>query len=246
MLKLIRMEMKKQKLAWFYRGAVIATILCAGFMLLIAYTEGGGDPAFGSVADIAYTERGGGPAFASFADALSIAGLLCRAVFIVFASVLLSRFIIEEYKNKTISLLFTYPVERKKLIMAKMLLALALTFGAMLISTLIICISILALNSHFQFIPGKPEAGVLLHTGIQLLIQTLSAACLSLIPLFFGMRKKSVPTTIVSSIIIVVLVSNNTQGLSLSTNITIPLILGVIGLLIAYLSFRNVDKTDVA
>ncbi|MGV2644578.1 ABC transporter permease subunit, partial [Clostridium perfringens] len=75
-----------------------------------------------------------------------MAGLLCRAVFIVFASVLLSRFIIEEYKNKTISLLFTYPVERKKLIMAKMLLALALTFGAMLISTLITCISILALN----------------------------------------------------------------------------------------------------
>ncbi|MDR0269905.1 ABC transporter permease [Paenibacillus sp.] len=245
MLKLIRMEMKKQKLAWFYRGAVIATILCAGFMFLIAYTEGGGDPAFGSFAD-AYTERGGGPAFEGFADALSIAGLLCRAVFIVFASVLLSRFIIEEYKNKTISLLFTYPIERKNLIMAKMLLVLALTLGAMLISTFITCTSILVLNSYFPFIPGKLEAGVLLHTGIQLLIQTLSAACLSLIPLYFGMRKKSVPTTIVSSIIIVGLVSSNNQGYSLSNNITVPLILGIIGLLIAYLSFRNVDKTDVA
>lgn len=56
MLKLIRMEMKKQKLAWFFRGAVIATILCAGFIFLIAYTEGSRDPAFGSFADIAYTE----------------------------------------------------------------------------------------------------------------------------------------------------------------------------------------------
>ncbi|MGV2788549.1 ABC transporter permease, partial [Clostridium perfringens] len=58
MLKLIRMEMKKQKLAWFFRGAVIATILCAGFMFLIAYPEGSRDPAFGSFADIAYTEGG--------------------------------------------------------------------------------------------------------------------------------------------------------------------------------------------
>ncbi|GIO31902.1 MULTISPECIES: ABC transporter permease [Paenibacillus] len=228
MLRLIRLEMKKQKLAWFYRGAVIATILMAGFIFLIVFTEGKGDPAFGS-----------------FADALSTVGLLCRAVFIVFASVLLSKLIIEEYRNKTISILFTYPVERKKLIMAKMLLVLALTFGAMLISTFIICTSFLALNSHFQFVSGKPEAGVLLHTGIQLLIQTLSAAGLSLIPLFFGMRKKSVPTTIVSSILIGGLISSNNQGFSLGANITVPLILGVIGILVAYLSFRNVDKNDI-
>ena len=68
---------------------------------------------------------------------------------------------------------------------------------------------------------------------------------MSLIPLFFGMRKYSVPATIISSILIVVLVCSNYNGLSLNDIIVIPISLACIGLFIAYLSIRNIEKVDV-
>lgn len=228
MLKLIQLEIKKQKLGWYVRGAIIAIIIISFFMWLMPYAEEEGEISF-----------------ASYAEALSIAGLLVRAVFTVFASVLISRFIIDEYKNKTVSVMFTYPVERKKLIMAKMLLILSVTLVTMIIGTLVVVLAFLAINSNFHFLPGKPDGSVLLHTGIQLFIQTLSAAGISLIPLYFGMRKKSVPSTIVSSVIITTLLGSTSPGFSLSSNVTIPLIFGVVGVAIAYLSFRNIDKTDI-
>lgn len=228
MLKLIQLEIKKQKLGWYVRGAVIAIIIVSFFMWLMPYAEDEGKIAF-----------------ASYAEALSMAGLIVRAVFTVFASVLLSRFIIDEYRNKTVSVMFTYPVERKKLIMAKLLLILSLTFITMFVGTFVVVLAFLAINSNFHFLPGKPDGSVLLHTGIQLFIQTLSSAGISLIPLYFGMRKKSVSATIVSSVIIIVLLSANSPGYSLSSNVIIPLIFGVIGFAIAYLSLRNIDKTDI-
>ncbi|MFZ0447568.1 MAG: hypothetical protein WAM95_23600 [Bacillus sp. (in: firmicutes)] len=68
---------------------------------------------------------------------------------------------------------------------------------------------------------------------------------MSLIPLFFGMRKRSVPTTIISSIFIVVLVCSNSNGLSLNDIIAITLSLASIGLFIAYPAIQNIEKMDV-
>ncbi|MWV44459.1 ABC transporter permease subunit [Paenibacillus sp. HJL G12] len=228
MLKLMQLEIKKHKLGWYARGAAIAVVIISFFMWLMPYTED-------------YGEAG----FNDYVEALSAAGLIVRAVFIVFASVLISRFIIDEYKNKTVSVMFTYPVQRKKLIIAKMLLILSLTFVTMIISTFIVILVFLVVNSQFHFIEGKPDGALFLHTGIQLFIQTLCATGVSLIPIYFGMRKKSVASTIVSSVFIMLLLSGNAQGFSLSSNVAIPLILGAIGFVIAYLSFRNIDKTDM-
>ena len=48
--------------------------------------------------------------------------MLVRAMLIVWEAVLISVFIVEEYRNKTINLLFTYPVQRGKLIAVKIIL----------------------------------------------------------------------------------------------------------------------------
>ncbi|MNR47136.1 hypothetical protein D3C85_1661970 [compost metagenome] len=73
----------------------------------------------------------------------------------------------------------------------------------------------------------------------------VSAAGISLIPLFFGMRRHSVPFTIVSAVLIVSLLSSNNNGFALSNVIAIPIALCFIGILIAYMTIRNVDTKDV-
>ena len=44
--------------------------------------------------------------------------------------------------------------------------------------------------------------------GIKLVPLAIATAGMSLIPLYFGMRKRSVPTTIVSSLIVVAIAMN--------------------------------------
>ena len=69
---------------------------------------------------------------------------------------------------------------------------------------------------------------------------------MSLLPLVIGLRRKSVSATIVSSIFIVMIVASNNFGVSLSSIVAIPLSLAAIGVLGTYLSFRNIDRADVA
>ena len=61
-------------------------------------------------------------------DTLTLATMLVRAMLIVWEAVLISAFIVEEYRSKTINLLFTYPVQRGKLIAVKIILICGIMF----------------------------------------------------------------------------------------------------------------------
>lgn len=52
-------------------------------------------------------------AMADAGSTLLLLGTFVRSVFIVFAGVLIAKLIIGEYKNRTITVMFTYPVSRK-------------------------------------------------------------------------------------------------------------------------------------
>ncbi|MEC1468217.1 ABC transporter permease [Bacillus haynesii] len=108
MLNLINLEFKKTKLGWYYKGAVIANLCILGMLCLIGADEKSLPQAKMSMADAEST--------------LQLIGIFVRSVFIVFAGVLIAKLIIGEYKNRTITVMFTYPVSRKKLIAAKLLL----------------------------------------------------------------------------------------------------------------------------
>lgn len=82
------------------------------------------------------------------------------------------------------------------------------------------------------------------------IISAFMISGISLIPLFFGMRKKSTPTTITSAVIIGLLISGNygpgNGQVSMFDFIAIPIVLCLLGIFISYLSFRKIDKIDVA
>ncbi len=82
------------------------------------------------------------------------------------------------------------------------------------------------------------------------IISAFMISGISLIPLFFGMRKKSTPTTITSAVIIGMLISGNVGAgngqVSMFDFIAIPIVLCLLGIFISYLSYRKIDKVDVA
>ncbi|MED0589271.1 ABC transporter permease [Bacillus subtilis] len=225
-MNLIRIELRKMKIGWYVRGAIIANLIIMGFLWLITEKADGGD------------------SLQSMEEAFLIIGAFVRAVFIIFGAVLITKLVISEYKNKTILVMFTYPISRKKLLTVKLMIAGGLTFITILLSNILIAAVFFGLNSIYHFIPGELTSEIISQQAVKMAVFTFGAAGTSLVPIFFGMRKHSVPATIISSVVIVTLTSQTSPGFSISSVVYIPLFLAALGIIFSCMAIRNVDKQD--
>ncbi|MDT9723591.1 ABC transporter permease [Xylanibacillus composti] len=163
----------------------------------------------------------------------------------IYASAMLSRLVVDEYRNRTIAVLFMYPINRKKLLLSKLLIVCGLTFMFIIVSTVLVSAGFHFVNERGVLAPGPLTADIIAKQSLQLVVNAVSSAGLALIPLLFGFRKKSVPTTIISSILIVTLLYAGNNGESLGTIIAIPIALGLIGVSISYMPIRRVEHDDL-
>ncbi|MBA4538140.1 ABC transporter permease [Bacillus aquiflavi] len=237
MLKLIKLELKKAKLGWYVKGAITANLFIIFLVCSIGFLEE-------LKGNLPIPE--GNFTILNYDEAFIIIGALVRATFIIFAAVLISKLVIEEYRNKTISILFTYPISRKKLIGTKMLIVGLLTFMTIVISHLVVLGSFIWLNSYFRFIPEIVSENTFIEQLLSIIIFAFACAGTSLVTLYFGMRNYSVSATITSSIIVVALISSHNPAFSVASIVYVPLSLSVIGFMIVYRTIKNIEKADIA
>ncbi|WP_037286416.1 ABC transporter permease [Saccharibacillus sacchari] len=230
MLHLVKLELKKGGLRGYILGALIAYAAIAGLLMLMYFVK----------------DEPTGSTFKNQADMLSAVNTLVGATFIVYASALLSKLVISEFKDRTMTLLFAYPVSRKQLIFAKLSIVFVWCFVAIVLGNVLLDALMLTVNHFVGDLASDLSATNLVHQFGHVILQTIGAAGMSLLPLVIGLPRRSVAATIVSSIFIVAIVSSNNAGFSLSSIIAIPLALAAIGIIGAYLSFRNIDQIDVA
>lgn len=99
MLKLIKLEYKKGNIIAYIRDAAIMTIILLLFLIITAGKAGT------DTTSIGVYER----------SVLNAAvELYSNMAYIVFTGIILASFIVEEYEKGTISLMFSYPIKRKK------------------------------------------------------------------------------------------------------------------------------------
>lgn len=229
MLNLIKLELKRMNLKSMAFSFVLINAGIIGMLMLL------------SIEPEAASE------FLTDADDIRVLiELFAIAAFVIHASVLLSQLIIDEFKNKTISFLFLYPISRKKLLMAKLIIVSVLTFFFIFASVLIDYYIFSVFNSMYAFTPVNLEGTLSLSYIVHLVVLAIACAGLSLIPLFFGMRKYSVPVTIISAIAIVALLSSSvdTNYTNLFSITAVPLFLGILGFSIANLVVGRAVKKD--
>ncbi|EON73669.1 ABC transporter permease [Lysinibacillus sphaericus] len=229
MLNLMRLEMKKYQLGSYVKGAIIANFTILGFMFLILF--------------ISKIEED--TAIENYQTALTVIDSFVRGVFIVFAGTLIAKLIIGEYKNRTITTAFMYPIKRKNLIAAKLAIVIIFTFSTIVISNVFITAIFCFISATYHLIPDTLTNSVVMQQLPSMLMNAVAATGMSLIPLYFGMKKYSIPATILSSLLIVMVVSSNTGNFSLNDIIVIPITLAIIGIGVAYISIRNIERVDV-
>lgn len=234
MLKLIKLEWQKNNIGKYIRNVVIlASVICI-FMFAIAYLGIANDPDTGV------------PDTVSGNDTISSPIELFTSIsFLVFTSVMLSSFIVSAYKEKTMAIMFSYPIKRQKIVISQMLSVWIFCFTS-LVFTKVFIYGVILFTSQFMVSSFPIDYDMSsLWFYIQIIVKSISIVTMGFIALFIGFKMKSSKATIISSFLLIILTQANIGDITMANNAVFPLVLTVISLVFAFLSVIGVEKKDL-
>ena len=233
--KLIKLEWEKYEIGKYRRNAAILIVLLVIFNYAMTFLGIANDPDTG-VPDMAISNMG----------VSTNVELLTDITFLIFAAAMHATFIIGAYKNKTMNLMFLYPLNRKKIMAAKMLAVCIFCFAGIVIAKLA-CYGV----SNLGFMMGQKASFPMDYNMLsvsfysQLLIRSAATISISLLALLIGMIAKSSKVTVISSFLLIILMQGNVGGATLKDNLAVPIVLMAISVLAAILIVQRVEKKDV-
>lgn len=234
MLKLIILEWKKNYICKYIRNALILAVLLCLFVFAMDFLGIANDPDTG-IPDTA-------PGMDGISSTIE---LFSSMSFLVFTGVMLSSFIVSAYKNKTMNLMFSYPIKRQKILLSQMLAVWIFNVIALIITKLLMYSCVLLgsqfMNAFFSF--DFHMGGVDFY--IQLILKSIVIVSMGFIALFVGMAMKSSKVTIITSFLLIFLTQANIGGFTLADNIIFPIILILLSFLFAFLSIYHVESKDL-
>lgn len=234
MLKLIKLEWKKNNIGKYIRNATILAVILYLFLFSLAFLGIANDPDTG-VPDTAPGNETISPSIELFTS----------MSFLVFTGVMLASFIVSAYKNKTMNLMFSYPIKRQKILISQMLAVWIFNFTALVLTKLVIYGGILA-NSRFMESAFPIDFDM---TGpgfyIQLIVKAIVIVTMGFIALFVGMAMKSSKATIITSFLLIFLTQANIGDLTMANNTVFPIILTIVSLIFAFLSVCRAETKDL-
>ena len=229
MLKLIKLEWKKNNIGKYVRNAVILAGLLCLFIFALAYFGIANDPDTG-VPDAA-------PGNEMISSSIE---LFTSMSFLIFTSVMLASFIVTAYKNKTMNLMFSYPIRRQKILAVWIF-----NFIALILTKVLIYGCVLA-GSHFMTSAFPLDFNMAsLSFYVQLILKSVVIVSMSFIALFIGLAMKSSKATIISSFLLIFLTQANIGDFTMKNNLVFPVILTLISLVFAVLSVYNAETKDL-
>ncbi|MFC5466172.1 ABC transporter permease [Lederbergia graminis] len=165
---------------------------------------------------------------------------LLQMGYTLFGASLINHVFIEEYKNKTISLSFRYPISRQKLFAAKILFISLFVFLLTMSSYLLTGVVTFVVDQVHPIVNGDPSSSDLLNFFIQMFFRSFVITLLSFIPLFyFGIWKRATIPTVLCGIF--VMQSHLVSIIDLNFNIVLS-ILTILGGISIFLSITTADK----
>lgn len=178
----------------------------------------------------------------SYASALELM-LPIQMGLLLFGASMINHVFIEEYKNKTMSLSFGYPISRKKLVMAKVCFIFLAVFLCTLVSFVLSGITTYVIDQIFDVIHGQPTMEDIMAFTVRSIVHSVVVALISFVPLFlFGIWKRAVIPTVICAVFLAQF-PNFTGLLHITLNTDMLYgVLSLIGVASVYLSVAKVNQ----
>ena len=243
MLSLIKIEINKVSkskllLAWF------VTILIVSGVTGIIIMGLGTDNKLGEFVGQSSNNFRIADKWGNWAIATSLfSALFTKAAFLIFESYLLSTIFIDEFKQRTVFQLFSYPISKIKLLWGKVISVILISFIAHFTAHLVIqlLIKLVAVLTESDYIPVVNQL-------INLVGISFGTVLIGVLPFVIGMIKYSTPITMLSGLGLAALLSNATPG-SLTNNFVdsslFLIFASFISIIIASVSIYNISRKDI-
>lgn len=243
MLSLIKIEINKVSksklfLAWF------ATILIVLGVTGIIIMGLGTDNKLGEFVGQSSNNFRIADKWGNWAIATSLfSALFTKAAFLIFEAYLLTTIFIDEFKQRTIFQLFSYPISKIKLLWGKVISVIVISFIAHFTAHLVIqlLIKLVAVLTESNYIPVVNQL-------INLVGISFGTVLIGVLPFVIGMIKYSTPITMLSGLGLAALLSNATPG-SLTNNFVnnslFLIFASFISIIIASVSIYNISRKDI-
>jgi len=147
--------------------------------------------------------------FAGYKNIISLFSMFNMFVFAILGSVMYSKFVIEDYMDNKLILLFSYPIPRKKVLLSKIVLVGGFMVLAMILSLLFNFVTFISLDYFLKWMNDSFSMAFFVELIEKSILMTISAFCVSFFACALGFIKKSVPTTIVSAMVLGSMLSNS-------------------------------------
>lgn len=233
MLKLIKLEWKKNNIGKYIRNVIILAALLCIFVFALAFLGIANDPD-GSL-DAA-------PGMNTISAPIE---LFTSMSFLIFTSVMLASFIVSAYKNKTMNLMFSYPIKRQKILASQMIAVWTFNFAALILTKLLIYLCVF-FGSHYMDSSFVVDFNIgSLSFYVQLILKSFVIVSMSFIALFVGIAMKSSKAAIITSILLIFLTQANIGDFSMAGSAIFPLILVIVSFIFAGLSIYKAEVKDL-
>lgn len=229
MLKLIMLELHKNNAIKYLWYSVVSILCLTALSIAFVFFFGFDDPEMAN-------------------DMIGITffvEMMTSIVFLIFTAVMHSSFTINAYKNRTMDLMFSYPIKRSKILSSKMLAVLIFNFMSIIVAQIVIYGSIFLASQYMN--PSLPMDFNFLSITfyINIVLKSIMTVSISLIALYIGLISKSTAATIVASFFLAALLKGNIGGFSLAQNVFLPALLTVVSIVFAITAISGIEKKDV-
>lgn len=221
MMKLIRLEWMKNNTGKYILKAVLLTVIIGLFVLALAFLGIANDP--DGTLDAAPGAEGISTAVELFAN----------MAYLLMTSSMFGSFIINSYKNRTMELMYTYPIRRQKILASQMLAVWLFCFVASILSKLLIYAVVAAGAGLWQssFVIDVDPGSLSFYQGMAL--RSFVTVSLGFICLFAGLAMKSSRAALLTAFFLFFITQGNVGDFSLAGNRVFMLTLTVISFVLA-------------
>lgn len=234
MLKLIKLEWKKNNIKKYMRNAVILAALLCIFIFSLAFLGIANDP--DGTLDAA-------PGMNTISAPIE---LFTSISFLIFTSAMLASFVVSAYKNKTMAIMFSYPIKRQKILIAQMAAVWFFNFVALILTKLFIFICIFN-GAKFMQSSFAIDFDISSQTFyIQLILKSFVTVSMGFIALYVGIAARSSKASIITSFVLIFVTQANIGDFTLASDTVFPIILTVISFILAMLSIYNIENKDLS
>lgn len=224
MFELIKLEWKKNRIIKYIRNAAIMTAILLVFIAAMA-----GELA----ADTSMAAYGRSAVNASV-------DLFVNMCYIVFTGVMLASFVVGAYEKRTINLMFSYPISRKKILLSKIFAVWIFNFTGMIASKVIAYAILLMMK-----VPSDTIQFTSLSFWLDILIGSAAMVSVTFIALLIGLKMKSAKATIITSVILVCLTQGNIGTYTLKDNVAFYIVLLALAVVSVFLTIYNAETKDI-